>query len=566
MKVALVTTAPSVTSGIGDYTRHLVPYLREHVDLDIYVAPEGAGEDYLGQPALSALDLRPKSADQVLYQIGNERAHAFMLPILRAIGGTVVQHDWILFDLATAAYPELERGGLGAHVRAWREGGLEALRVYRENRRARRAGSAGLELAGDGVLLGGWNAPEPDGRWTTRRAGVRVPVHECLEVEVAVASCTGSSVRALEFGRERARANECPHELRFRVEDATPGVFVLAVDGVRATGEQRAAGDTRELGAFVTRIRYRDPSGWHDVDLTGPAALPAAPVELSSARFELPLNRSVVRWGDAFLVHSEWMRKRILVERNAITSAALVHHGAERRWRDEDRALARGRLGLDDTWCRGLLAVSFGAVQDHKRVDQVLRGLAQARKTHPELRLVLAGEVRTERIDVPALITELGLENAVHVTGWVEESAGHDWLHAADVCINLRGPSTGGTSGGIFQALAAGRGVIASYSGEQNELPNTCVLKVPVGGGEVRALAGHLTDLASDVARRDALEEAARAFVETECHWSHVAKRYAELLAAFPAHRTNRKSLITSAIEGADCARAEREGASERGK
>ena len=47
MKVALVTTSPDVRSGIGDYTRHLLPYLREHLDLEIFVRSEpGKGSTF----------------------------------------------------------------------------------------------------------------------------------------------------------------------------------------------------------------------------------------------------------------------------------------------------------------------------------------------------------------------------------------------------------------------------------------------------------------------------------------------------------------------------------------
>jgi hypothetical protein len=47
MKVAFVTTPPSVRSGIGDYARHLLPYLREHCDVEVFVR-EGARRAGLG--------------------------------------------------------------------------------------------------------------------------------------------------------------------------------------------------------------------------------------------------------------------------------------------------------------------------------------------------------------------------------------------------------------------------------------------------------------------------------------------------------------------------------------
>jgi hypothetical protein len=134
-RLALVTTPRSLRSGIGDYTRHLLPYLGEHFEIELFVEPQHAGEED-GTRLRSARELAPRDFDQILYQLGNERAHAFMLPLIAGIGGTVVLHDWVLFDLVCAARPVLAQGGLPGHVEALRAGGWEALRAYTRSRRA----------------------------------------------------------------------------------------------------------------------------------------------------------------------------------------------------------------------------------------------------------------------------------------------------------------------------------------------------------------------------------------------------------------------------------------------
>ncbi len=418
MRVALVTTPPEVSGGIGDYTRSLLAPLRELVDLELFVAPRDAGQAFDGMTLRSCNEVRARSFDRILYQLGNVRAHAFMVPLLGALGGTVALHDWILFDLATAARPGLERGGLAGHFAALREGGFAALRIHAASRRSGRA--------------------------------------------------------------------------------------------------------------------------------------------LCADRFELPLNRSVVRRADAFVVHSRWMRDRILAERNAPTPIGIVTHGAERLWRDEDRRATRARHGLPASWRDAFLLVSFGAVQEHKRVEPLLRALALARVERPKLRLVLVGELACETLDFRALVRDLGLEDSVHCTGFLPAIEAESHLHAADLCVNLRGPSTGGSSGGLFRALSLGRAVIASDVAEQRELPEACVTRIAPGSDEVSALARCIATLHDDPDLRAVQEAAARRFVDEECHWSHVARRYAELLEALPAHRTNRKSLIQAAVRVADLQRAER--------
>ncbi|NOT28829.1 MAG: glycosyltransferase [Planctomycetes bacterium] len=268
------------------------------------------------------------------------------------------------------------------------------------------------------------------------------------------------------------------------------------------------------------------------------------PVTLGRDRFALALNRSVVRFADAFIVHSRYVAERILEDRNAHTPLGILHHGAEQRWREDDRRAARRSLGLSEDWVRACLVVSFGGVQAHKRIDKVLQALALARKQRGDIRLILAGSMNSNDLDAAGLVRQLGLTDAVRFTGYLSEVDAWEWLHAGDLAINLRGPTTGGTSGGIFQAFSMGRSVIASDAAEQKELPDSCVVRVPLGTGEVEALARELIALRDDPARRDQLEASVRDFVRRECHWSVVARQYADYLRAFPRPRASRRKLI----------------------
>jgi glycosyltransferase involved in cell wall biosynthesis len=317
----------------------------------------------------------------------------------------------------------------------------------------------------------------------------------------------------------------------------------LDTTGIRVTPEQRAHGDNRRLGVYVKRITWKGRGGEGEVDLEGPTALPDRPVTLSRDRFVLPLNRSVVRLADAFVVHSDYVRGRILEERNSPTPIGVLHHGAEYRMRVEDRGDTRRRMGLSQEWVDSFVVTSFGGVQPHKRIDKALAALAQARRERDDIRLILAGSL-TGEFDPKAMVRHLGLEDAVHFTGFVPEEEAWDWLHAGDVALNLRGPSTGGTSGGLFQAFSVGRPVIASDAAEQKELPDSCVMKIPLGADEVPSLARTFVSLRDDPARRRELEAEVLRFVETECHWGIVARRYAEAMQKFPRARASRRGLI----------------------
>jgi glycosyltransferase involved in cell wall biosynthesis len=563
VKIALLTTAPSVRSGIGDYTRHLLPYLEARAEVELFVRPADASErpDAGGRRWRSAGELDPRAFDRLLFQLGNEQNHAYMLPLLRRHGGTVVQHDWVLFDLALAAHPALARGGLKGHLLALSEGGPREARIYLANwldrRRERRtpfALPAPAELEREpGPLVAGWHAREPRGRWLADEAALRIPARGVKRVRIGYAGVAGRVV-AIRCGAEELHRHQCaPGAAEVTAELERPSsdqpLLVIATSAVAVTPEQRRHGDARRLATFVRTIEWDDAHGSHALDLDGAPNRPIVPVSLSRDRFELAFNRSVVRFADAFIVHSRYVRERIEADRNQPTPIGVVHHGAESRWREGDRAAERRALGLSEEWARSFLITSFGGVQQHKRVDRVLQALARARAERPRIRMVLAGTLHPEVFDARGYADALGIGAAVHFTDWVPEEVGWSWLHCGDVSVNLRGPSTGGTSGGIFQAFAAGRAVIASDAAEQSELPDACVLKVPLGEGEVEGLARAFIGLCDHPERVRELEQAARRFVEQECHWDKVAAEYVEFLERFPPHRVKRQSLVQVARE-----------------
>ncbi|MEO0649120.1 MAG: glycosyltransferase family 4 protein [Planctomycetota bacterium] len=545
MKIALLTTPPSHHSGIADYSRHLLPYLMERADVQPY-APDALldpeGEELLGREVRPVSALEGGDHDRLLYQLGNETAHAYMPALIAKHGGVVVQHDWVLFDLALSAWPGLARGGVKGAALAAREGDLSQLRRYlaafAARRRAYRQPLAPIDPAAHlGPLIAGWHAAEDHGRWIADYAAFRLP-QAATKIRLACNAPVGRTLtlrrgaRALDSHKTHAGQPWEVFEL-----DIDPGdePFTLSVSPVTVTAEQRRHGDARRLGAFVESIHWWDAEGEHELDLAQAPELPIRPRSLSDARFELPFNSSIVGQAEGFIVHSEYLAGRIRAARGQEVPLAIVPHGAERRWTEEPRADVRRDAGLPESWGDAFLVTSFGGVQAHKRIDKALAALARARRERPDIRMVLAGKVSAEGFDARDVAQRLGLSDAVHFTGFVSEQLAWRLLHAGDLSLNLRGPTSGGTSGGIFQAFGLGRPVIASDAAEQSELPDQCTVKVPLGEGEVDAVAKALVDLRDDPQRLAALSQGARDYVNSTCHWSHCADGYVALLERAPA-------------------------------
>lgn len=556
MKVALITTPPAVRSGIADYTRHLLPYLQQHCDVELYVEDGKGGESVLGLPTHELSTLPSRGCDQILYQLGNEAHHAFMARAIKQLGGIVMQHDWVLFDLACSAYPALTRGGVKGTLLAAREGGVAQARTYLSNLGRRRKlrvkpMQAPSNLPEAEGFLAGWYEAEEHGRWIADEAVLAVSGKGLSELRLVFNAPAGRNIQACVEGGAmvsmRTSVEQPWGELRLELGGASRAKLKISVDNVKVTREQRAHGDPRRLAAFVERIVLVEGGVERDLELGDSPVHPIPAVHLASDRFHLPLNHSITRGADGFIVHSEYVAERIRSIRGRQVPTGIVHHGAERRWNDEPQSDVRRRLGLGGAWLDGFMLTSFGGVQAHKRVDKVLAAVALARKSRPEVRLAMVGALCSESFDAQVEAERLGLSDAVHFAGFVSEEDAWAWLHAGDLAINLRGPTSGGTSGGIFQAFAQGRPVIASNAGEQRELPESCTLKVPLGEGEVEAIAAELVRLHDDRVALAKLQQAARDFVDAECHWSHCAAKYAQYLEQFPRPRV-RGSRATAAL------------------
>jgi glycosyltransferase involved in cell wall biosynthesis len=169
-----------------------------------------------------------------------------------------------------------------------------------------------------------------------------------------------------------------------------------------------------------------------------------------------------------------------------------------------------------------LVIGSFGHINPAKRLPELLEGFTLLRERVPEALLLLVGSV------APSLQVELP-EGATHVD-YVPEDRLWSLLAATDICVSLRYPTMGETSGVAVRALTIGRPQVVSDVGWFSELPDDVAFKVPVGDDEVDVLAARLEQLARDPDLRAAMDAAARSYAESEHDLGHVADAYAAVL------------------------------------
>jgi glycosyltransferase involved in cell wall biosynthesis len=169
---------------------------------------------------------------------------------------------------------------------------------------------------------------------------------------------------------------------------------------------------------------------------------------------------------------------------------------------------------------------SFGNLNSSKRIPQLLEAFARLRRDWPEAKLLLVGAV-SPGFDLDRRLQRLGLgSDGIVREDYVGESRLWSLMAACDICVSLRAPTMGETSGSVIRQLSLGKPVVVSDVGWFSELPGEVALKIPVGAGEAETLHAALELLAGNEAVREAMSTSALELARREHDLEHVAELY----------------------------------------
>jgi glycosyltransferase involved in cell wall biosynthesis len=238
--------------------------------------------------------------------------------------------------------------------------------------------------------------------------------------------------------------------------------------------------------------------------------------ETSAERF--PLTREVLVHTTGLLVHSRYVEERCRAQgfRGPIWRVPMP------AWPKPEQLSAAGL-----PYGRRPVIGCFGYLTTTKRIPQLVEAFAGLRREFPEALLVLAGRP-TQGFALGPLLERHGLRHDEDVVelDYVDEPRLWALMAASDVCVNLRWPTMGETSGTAIRALVLGRPLVVSDVGWYSELPEQAVEKIPVGPDEVELLTETLTRLCRHTRLREELGAAGEAFVRREHDLERVAEAY----------------------------------------
>ena len=236
--------------------------------------------------------------------------------------------------------------------------------------------------------------------------------------------------------------------------------------------------------------------------------------------FEVALNRRLIDSSLGVIVHSRFAAGGILQERSdtplAVAPAlAAIHPGRSRR--DE--------LGLAED---ALLFGSFGQITAEKQIGFALEAFRRVLREWPNAHFLLVGEIRPD-VELSSALVGLDLGDHVHHVGYAADMQGFiDWIHTADVVVNLRQPTVGETSAVAMRAMAAARPLIVFDHGWYSELPDSAAIKT--APGDPAALQAAMERLAASPHMRLQMGASGLEYVRRHCLPQAVAQAYIDFI------------------------------------
>ena len=264
-----------------------------------------------------------------------------------------------------------------------------------------------------------------------------------------------------------------------------------------------------------------------------PALLTSLSPGLPAFSPKLPLARRVIDLSMGVIVHTHEMARRVLADAPQ-AQVAVVPMGMPlppQPYANRAPTL-RQKLNLPpDAYIVGV----FGQLSTHKRLHVVLQAFARLRRDWPQAICLLVGRNIGE-YNLPDLSAKVGLEPPCVVeTGFVPSEALPDYIHAADVWVNLRYPIYGETSAAALRLMAFGKPIIVSDVGTFADYPDDTCVKVAVNAAETEYLYHGLSLLAQRPDLRAQLGDNARRYVQQHHSLDEVgnqmAKAVREILA-----------------------------------
>lgn len=248
-----------------------------------------------------------------------------------------------------------------------------------------------------------------------------------------------------------------------------------------------------------------------------------------SRYFEFPMLKRIAESSCAVIVHNP-AAARIVRRHAPLAKIFEVPHffHAPPLPALVDSLRFRGELGLKP---RTLVVGVFGHLRESKRLPVVLRAMKDAWTAGAGAVLLVAGEFASK--DLERAVAPLLVDPRILRVGHLPECDFWRFAAITDVCVNLRYPAAGETSGIAVRMMGIGKAVIGTAGEEIARIPENACIRVDVGPAEQEMLTDAIRWLAREREAAEEIGKRAAAHIASEHALDKIAARYWEICRSF---------------------------------
>jgi glycosyltransferase involved in cell wall biosynthesis len=297
-----------------------------------------------------------------------------------------------------------------------------------------------------------------------------------------------------------------------------PGIVVLHDYVLQGFYVERAGVERNFKGYRELLQRYYGKKGLEIAEVVARRAYP--PIWESEDALNFPLNEEILDLATGVIVHSDFVKKRV-ERKTAKPVVRIPHHGHFLKTFDRPVERKKWGAGPDD-----ILISSLGFVNRNRRYELVVAALGELADSR--LKYIIAGEDRGK------LLRDLiAASNArISVERFLPLEEVESLIVASDICISLRYPTMGESSGALMRQMGYGRPTLITNFGSYAEIPDGAALKIDPDIDESALLQAYLAALMEDSDFRMSVGREAAAYVQSECGIEKCVRFYADFITA----------------------------------
>lgn len=266
--------------------------------------------------------------------------------------------------------------------------------------------------------------------------------------------------------------------------------------------------------------------------------------------YDIPVNGFVTKYANKIIVHSIESKKKLLTS-NMTLDVEHIWHYAKPEEGGSGREQIRKKLGYAED---DIVIAAFGHIHETKRTIPSLQMFVDLQKEYPNAKMLFVGKLSDSiEKEFNAFVKENKIEECVKVTGYIELDEFVDYIDATDICLNLRYPYNGETSGSLMRFFAKGKCVVVNDIGSFGEFPEGVCVKLPSvdrvsQSEEIENLLTAVKSLISNPEIRKQYELNSLKFAKEQLDLEIIAKKYYDFICR-PARHNLKEEWVEELLE-----------------